>query len=83
MRYVLVILGVLVPGLAWANCGPASKVASFLLDNFGERPQVTFIAPEIAYTLYASSSSWTLVGVKGDVACIVTEGKAWKFHGTL
>jgi hypothetical protein len=58
-------------------------VARYLLDNFGEVPQVTFQAPEITYTFYAGTKSWTLVGVKGDVACIVTEGKAWKFNGTL
>jgi len=83
VRYILAALLALVPGVAWANCGPADKVAQYLLDYFGERPQVTFSAPEIIYTLYVGSNGWTLVGVKGDVACIVTEGKAWKFHGTL
>ena len=83
MRYVLALLGVLLPGIAWASCGPAANVAGFLLDNFGEKPQVTFISDEIVYTFYAGPKSWTLVGVKGDVACIVTEGKAWKFNGTL
>lgn len=83
MRYVLALLGMLLPGVAWASCGPADKVAGFLLDNFGEKPQVTFISDEIVYTFYAGPKSWSLVGVKGDVGCIVTEGKAWKFHGTL
>jgi hypothetical protein len=83
VRYVLVLLGVLLPGVAWASCGPADKVAAFLLDNFGEKPQVTFVSPDITYTLYAGPKSWSLVGVKGTVGCIVTEGKAWKFHGTL
>jgi hypothetical protein len=79
----LALLLTLLPGTAWANCGPANAVARYLLDNFGEVPQVTFQAPEITYTFYAGTKSWTLVGVKGDVACIVTEGKAWKFNGTL
>lgn len=83
MRYVLVLLGVLLPGVAWANCGPAANVAGFLLDNFGEKPQFTFASDEIVYTFYASPKSWSLVGVRGNVGCIVTEGKAWKFHGTL
>jgi hypothetical protein len=83
VRFVLALLGVLLPGIAWANCGPAANVAGFLLDNFGEKPQFTFISDEIVYTLYAGSKSWSLVGVKGTVGCIVTEGKAWKFHGTL
>lgn len=79
----LALLLALLPGTAWANCGPAANVAKYLLENFGERPQVTFVAPEIVYTFYAGRESWTLVGVRGDVACIVTEGKAWKIHGTL
>lgn len=79
----LALLLALLPGVAWANCGPAQGVARYLLDNFGEMPQVTFQAPEITYTFYAGPQSWTLVGVRGDVACIVTEGKAWKFNATL
>lgn len=83
MRYLLAAMLSLVPMEALAKCGPAANIAAFLFDKYGEKPQISFAAEEILYTLYARREGWTLVGVKGDTACILTEGKAWKIHGAL
>jgi len=79
----LALLLTLVPGAAWAACGPLEKVAQYLVDIHGETPQVTFASEEVIYILYASRTAWTLVGVRGPIGCIVADGKAWKIHGAL
>lgn len=76
MRFLLALC-LLFPAVAFANCGPAAAVAPFLKDNFGETPQATFKSPDVTYTLYGGKDGWTLVGVRGDTACILSEGKTW------
>ncbi len=82
MKWIAFLLG-MIPAVASANCGPAAAIADYLREKFGERPQFTFVSDTTIFTFYAGDKSWSLIGVQGEVACLLAEGKAWKYNGTL
>lgn len=77
MKYLAFIL-TLLPQLVWAACAPLEVVHNMLREKYGERPAVSFHAPQISYLLYGGKESWTLVGIKDGVACILADGTEWK-----
>lgn len=65
---------------AQTMCGPADQVQASLAERFGEVPAAAGMADggaPVILLVNPSTGSWTVLGLSGSSACLITGGSSW------
>ena len=65
---------------AQTMCGPADRVQAQLAEQFGEVPEAAGMADggaPVILLVNPSTGSWTILGLSGGSACLITGGSSW------